>query len=251
MKPGAKKGLVALGVIYAILVALMAWNMAKAQKPSVDLAGLQQRLDMARQWAREQDPERVRATELTAKEAEAVLHDILAPRGQIVGINYTLIIQCLNFGVLLLLLYGFLWEPILGMLDQRRQTVQQSLEEAEQSRAQARELHEKRRQELEDIRAGRSSLMDQARDRAEQQRQEIVEQARREAERVAEQARERLGEEVRRARMALQSDVADLVTEIAGTVLQREVKTADHARVIEEMTEQMTLRKGDEPRGQG
>jgi F-type H+-transporting ATPase subunit b len=241
MKPAAKKGLMVVGAIYLVAIVIMGWNLVAASKPTLEVAELQQRVNQIRQWAHEQDPEHIRPSDLSQKEAQQLLSEFLAARGSIININYTLIMQCLNFAILLLVLYGFLWDPMLSFLDERRRSVRENLNEAEQSRQQAEELRQKRRQELEELRAERGEILDQARSTAEQQRSEIVDQAREEANRMTAQAEERVGEEVRRARVSLQEEVADLATAIAGRVLKREVSAEDHEEVIEDMLAGMEL----------
>jgi len=244
MKPGAKKALLVVGVLYAIVVAAMVVALVRKGRPrhGPEVARqVQAALEQVRRQAHEADPEHVRASEITVKEARAVVKELLARPGSIISINYTLAMQCLNFAVMLLILYGVLWDPVLKFLDERREGIRRQLEEAAASREQARRLSEKRRRELEELRRERAEILAQAKDAAEQQRREIVEQARREADRLVAQGAERVSEEVRAARHALQQELADLATRIAARVLKREVRAEDHARVVQEMSEQMTL----------
>ncbi|MFW6189384.1 MAG: F0F1 ATP synthase subunit B [Planctomycetota bacterium] len=295
MKPGAKKGLIVICVLYAVTVGVMVWNfmqrtepsiqaadlrqrleqvrrwaagadrgyvrdqpiseqqaesflenVLKVEEPGVPLAQVQQRLEETRQWANQQDKPHIRGSEISEKEAESILSRFFARRGSIININYTLLMQCLNFGILLLILYGWLWDPILEFLDQRRRTVRENMQQTEQSKEEARKLQQKRREELEELRSERTEILDQARSTAEQQRSEIVEEARGEARRVREQTEERLQEEVRRARVSLQQEVAELAIELAARVLRREVSREDHDRVIEDMLESMELQAPEE-----
>lgn len=240
MKSGAKKGLLVICVLYALTVGVMIWNFKAEAEPDVTPAELQQKLEEVRQWAYDRDPRNIRTTEISEDEA-AGLMELIARRGQIININYTLIMQCLNFGILLLLLYGWLWDPLLAFLDERRRSVRERLQSAEENRRRAEELREKRREELNQLRSERTQILEQARASAERQRTDIVEHARQEADRIAEQAGERLDEEVRRARITLREEVADLATRIAGRVLEREVRTEDHESVIERMIERLSL----------
>ncbi|MFO8009015.1 MAG: F0F1 ATP synthase subunit B [Candidatus Brocadiia bacterium] len=243
MKKGAKTGLVIIAVLYAVTVGTMVANFVMEAEPLYPegvVEDIQQSLNEVRERAHATDPEHIRETELSDKEVRPLL-DMLIRKGSIININYTLIMQCLNFGILLMILYGFLWDPLLSFLDKRRQTVRARLEEAAESRDRAQELVKQRQQELADLRAERGDIIEKARATAEQQREDIVERAQREATLTEQQTRERLQEEFRRARLALREEVADISTQVAARLLEREIRPDDHQRIIEDMVEEMDL----------
>ena len=253
MKPGAKKWLKVVGVVYAVVVVVMIWAMASKAKPD-DAEGLalqvQQKLNSVLETAAKKDPTHIRATPLSEREAAAVVESHLLKRGAVISINYTLIMQCLNFAVLLLFLYALAWEPLLALLDKRRAIIKEDLDDAARNRRQAEGVLEETRRELADRRQERGSIMDRARGLAEQEREQIVERAHEEAQRLMGQTEERLGEEARRARVALREEVADLAVEIAARVLDREIARKDHDAVIAEVVEQMALAPGDASGGE-
>lgn len=253
MKPTAKKGLMVIGVLYIITVGAMVYNFVQRAEPEYPAAVTERiytGLNEIRQEARLLDEEHIRSSEITEKEAAAVFQDLFVRKGTIININYTIIMQGLNFGILLLILYGWLWDPMLAFLDKRRQMVRDRIEEADDRRKEAEKLREQRRQELADLRAQRSEIIEKARSTAEQQREQIIEQAEDEAKRVSRQTRERLEEEFRRARQSLREEVADLTTRVAGRLLKREMSPDDHREFIEEMVEKMEL-EGRGPDAEG
>ncbi|MFO7955941.1 MAG: F0F1 ATP synthase subunit B [Candidatus Brocadiia bacterium] len=254
MKPTAKKGLMVIGLLYIITVGAMVYNFVQRAEPEYPAAVTERihtRLNEIREEARLLDEEHIRSSEITEKEAAAVFQDLFVQKGTIININYTIIMQGLNFGILLLILYGWLWDPLLAFLDKRRQMVKDRLEEADDRRKEAEKLREQRRQELADLRAQRSEIIEKARSTAEQQREQIIEQAEDEAERVSRQTRERLEEEFRRARQTLRDEVADLTTRVAGRLMKREMSSEDHREFIEEMVQKMELEgRGPETGGE-
>jgi F-type H+-transporting ATPase subunit b len=241
-KPIAKKGLIAVLVVYVIVVAVMVTELRMRGKPQNEAevtARVQQTLNEVRAWAHEADPEHIRAQDLSQADAAAVFAAQLKARGSIISINYTLIMQCLNFAILLLLLYGWLWGPMLNMLDKRRAMVRRHMDDAEEDRRKAAGLLDQRHRELGDLRNERSSILEQAEGLGEQERQEIVARARQEAQRILQQTEERLKEETRRARGALRDEVADLAARIAAEVLRREISPEDHRRIVRDMMDAM------------
>ncbi len=252
MKPVVKKGLIIIGVLYAVTVAVTVTNFVKQAepvKPELVTQEIQESLNAVRERAYARDPDHIRPDEVTQKEAAQLLH-LLARRGKIININYTLIMQCFNFAILLLLLYGIAWEPLLEFLDRRRQHVQSQLDEAAQRKSDAEALQDQRQEELGQLREERGDIIEKARTTAEQQRDEIIQRAQREAERIVEQTRERLHEEFRSARTTLREEVADLTIRIATRLLQREMAGEDHDRFIKETLERMALDPQEEPTGE-
>ncbi len=241
MKPGAKKGLIVIAVLYAITVGVTIVNFAyesELENPEQVTMLIREYLNRAREAVHQLEPEKIRTAEFSDQEAGALL-DMFRRRGSIININYTLIMQCLNFGILLLILYGWLWDPLMQFLDERRSRVKDKLEGAERRKQEARQLVQQRREELADLKEERTGILEQARQTAEQQRDQIIERARREADRIMRATEERLQEEFRRARTSLREEVGDLVKQVAARLLQRELDSEDHRRYIDEMIDQM------------
>jgi F-type H+-transporting ATPase subunit b len=252
MKPVAKRVLVFIGVLYVITVALMITDFVIEQQPKYPdrvTGWLLESLNAVRESASSDDPEHIRSSPFTESETREIFERYFPAKGTIINLNYTLIMQCLNFGVLLMILYGFLWDPIIRFIDERRASIRRRLADAEASRSEAEDLAELRRRELGQLRSERAGILDQARRTAEQERDQIVGRAREEADRLAEQAQERIAEEVREASVLLRADVADLVAEIAETVLKREIRREDHARIIAEMADRLGGRPAAEDGG--
>ncbi len=239
MKPAAKKALLLVGALYAVVVLVMVGALlvkARPEQPGEVIERVRERINEVQAWAHEQDPEHIRPRPLTEADAERIFKDHLVARGPIIGINFTLPMQCLNFAVLLLLLWGIAWDPLLAMLDERRGRIKEQLDHAAGSVEEAAELLRRRREELEQLRRDRQQIIERAEELGQEERREIVERARSEAERMMQEARDRLREEARRAQAALREDVADIAVRIAAEVVHREISPEDHARLIEEVT---------------
>jgi F-type H+-transporting ATPase subunit b len=249
MKPSAKKALIAVAVIYVLTVAGLTHQFtarARPEDPQAAAGVVKQELNQAWESVREADPEHIRPQPISDNEAMQVFRNVLVRKGPIIGLNYTLILQVLNFAVLLLLFYGLAWEPLLKFIDQRRRTVKERLESAAKNQEEAEELREERRRELGDLRAERAGIIEDARRLGEKERDEIIERARQEAERIMEQTHERAAEDVRRARMVLQGEIAELLVRAAQEVLGREIRPEDHDRLIQEAAAELSL---EEPEG--
>ena len=113
------------------------------------------------------------------------------------GIEWTLLLaQMVNFGILIILLRMFLYQPVLNMLNARKERIAQSMKDAERVSAAAREAEQEK-----------AKVLEQARREA----QEIRAQATRDAEKIAQDVRGRADQEATEIRMKAQADAAKQV----------------------------------------
>lgn len=150
------------------------------------------------------------------------------------GINWGLLLaQLINVGLLIWLLNRYLYSPILNMLNERTQRIQESLQDADKIKEQLARAKQDYDAELARARQEAAGILAQAQDRAKSQEQEIVAQARVEAERIRNESREQAQQERERLLRDLKGQMAELVTMTATRVLGEELKT-NHDRLIEE-----------------
>ncbi len=103
--------------------------------------------------------------------------------------------QLLNFGIILLLLWRFVWPRVMRLLDERSERIAQGLEDA-RAAEEARENAERERDKLlAQARADGQKLVDEARQRGEEQIKHILREASQEAEDTRAQARDQAEQE--------------------------------------------------------
>lgn len=150
-----------------------------------------------------------------------------------------LISQIVNFALLLVILRLVLYEPVLKMLDQRKERIAQSMKDAERVAAAAQEAE-----------ADKARVMDEARREA----QEVRAQATRDAERLAQDIRSRAEQEATEIRMKAQEEaekqaeavlanankeIAELAILATEQLLGRELaKKSEQQRFVTEFLEQ-------------
>lgn len=134
--------------------------------------------------------------------------------------GWTLLLQAVNFLILVWLLRRFLYRPVLAVIAERQAATERVLSEAEA----ARQAAEAARRSLEDQRtalpAERDRLIAAARAEAEAERAALLEKARGEADHALEEARSRLAEERAQALEALQRHAAALGIHLATRLLR-------------------------------
>lgn len=128
-----------------------------------------------------------------------------------------LLVQIFNFAIIFVILRAWVYKPILGLLEQRREAIAKGLEDARVA-AEARENAEQDAEKImSEAQLKASHIVREATERAEQQRREILAQA--EAE--ASERREEELEEVERERERILSEVRGQVAALAMAAAQK------------------------------
>ena len=147
------------------------------------------------------------------------------------GIDPALLIAYLiNFVILLFLLRLFLYRPVLNMLAERRQKIQESLEQADKVRQEAQVQRADFQRELEDARKTSQEAAARAAQETEKMREAILVEARKEAEQIREQARQQVDVERQQAMGELQRQVADLAVDLTRKVIGQTVAVDEPAQ---------------------
>jgi F-type H+-transporting ATPase subunit b len=154
--------------------------------------------------------------------------------GGLINLDRSLILQAVNFLLLLFLLSKLLYRPLLAKMQERTQAIKRSLEEAQAARAEAERQRQEHAQALRAAHAEAQAIRATAlREAAEEQRR-LVEAGRAEAERLVAGARAELAQDTRRAREALRHEVADLSVQVAERLIRRSLRDEDHRRIVED-----------------
>lgn len=155
------------------------------------------------------------------------------------GINPGILItQILNFAILIFLLYRFLYNPVLNMLQERRERIREGLAEAERVRAEAEEQRKQYEQELARQRQESQERIQKAMQAGEEARAEIIAEARKEAEQIKLRAREEIEYERRQALEQLRTQVADLSILAASRILDGAIDESVHRQLIQSFIDQ-------------
>jgi F-type H+-transporting ATPase subunit b len=152
----------------------------------------------------------------------------------LIELNATLLVQVVNFVVLLVVLYAVAYKPLMGTLRARSAAIAQQLAEAQAAREQAERQLAEFQTRLQAAHAEAQAAREQALREAAETRERLTQEARTEAARLVEAARAEIGEDVRRARAELRREVGTLAVTIAERVIQRSLGAEDHQRLIDD-----------------
>ncbi|MEO8276119.1 MAG: F0F1 ATP synthase subunit B [Thermoanaerobaculia bacterium] len=148
--------------------------------------------------------------------------------GNIGNALWTLVI----FFLVIVVLGKFAWKPILGGLQQREEFIRSSLNQAKLDREAAEARLKEYTDKLVSARSEATAIVDEARRDAEAVKRRFQEETQAEANRTIERAKREIGLAKETAVKELYTLTAQLTTQVAGKILEREIKPADHERLI-------------------
>ena len=149
----------------------------------------------------------------------------------------SLITYGVNFLILLAILYAVGFKPILNMLNNRAETIRESLETADKVREEAARNREELEGQMAESREQGQQLMAEARAAAERFREAQQDRARAEADALIERAREDINQERDRVINEVRRNFADLAILAAERVVQQSIDRDAHGAIIDQVLE--------------
>jgi F-type H+-transporting ATPase subunit b len=138
------------------------------------------------------------------------------------------------FGITFFVLRRFAFGPIQKIIDERRQRIRSSIEEAEKARTEARRLLEEHRALIGQARGQAEQILSEARKVGESMARRVKEETEADRQRRLEETRRQIEAETQRALEQIRTEVAELTliatTKVTGKVLE----DADHKRLIDD-----------------
>jgi len=150
-----------------------------------------------------------------------------------VDLSFTMVMQWINFGLLLFLLYILLYKPLMNFLDSRAKKVASDIDEALNKKEESLKVLEQYKEKVKNIQGEADKIFDEARKKAEVEKSKIIEAAQSESRQIINDAKAEIQREATHARNDLKQDISSLVVSCSEKVLEREIKMADHKNFIE------------------
>ncbi len=143
---------------------------------------------------------------------------------------WTLVTFAITFFVLRKVAFG----PIQRVIDERRERIRQSIDEADRAREEARHLLDEHRKLIGKAKADAEEILAEARKTRESMEQRMRDETEAERQRRLEETKRQIEAETQRALEQIRAEVAELAlvatSKVTGKVLDRE----DHRRLIED-----------------
>jgi F-type H+-transporting ATPase subunit b len=147
--------------------------------------------------------------------------------------------QIVSFAIVCALLYWLAYEPVLRMLDARRQQIAQGLANTEKINAALAGIEAQRQGVITEAQAQSARIVDEAREAARRLREQETERARVAAEQIVAKAQEAAAQEHARMLAAARREVGRLVVETTAAVVGKVLTAEDQRRLNEETSRRL------------
>ncbi len=163
------------------------------------------------------------------------------------GLNLgTLAAFIVNFGLLLFLLKQFLYGPVLKMLDERRQRIQEALSAADAAAESARESENRVQEQIRQAQIQGQEIVANAQQIAQRIQDDATRQGQERQQQLVAQAQATIRQETEAARADLRREFADLTILAAEKVINQSLDRQSHLRLINEVLESSAGRNGSQ-----
>jgi F-type H+-transporting ATPase subunit b len=157
------------------------------------------------------------------------------------GVNWPhLTAQIISFSLVCALLYWFAYQPVLRMLDTRRQQIAQGQANTEKINAALAAIEAQRQSIMAEAQAQSTRLIAEARDVAKRLREQETQRAVASAEHIVQRAQEAATQEHARMLAELKQEVGRLVVQTTAAVIGKVLTPEDQRRLAEDAAKQLT-----------
>ena len=154
---------------------------------------------------------------------------------ELVGlVPWTFVAQICNLFIQMYLIKRFLFKPVKKMIDDRQQEIDTMYADADAAKQKAADLEKEYADHLQSIKDERDAMLREATARAQKREEEIVNEAKAEAASIRAAAEADIAQERKKAVNDLKNEIGGMAVEIAGKVVEREIRESDHQALIDE-----------------
>lgn len=151
----------------------------------------------------------------------------------------TMLFTLAAFLILLFLLSQFALKPLMRVMQQRQERIEEELKKAEAAREEAAKLIKDNQEAIIAARQEANAIIERAKTVSEREGQAIIESARKEAERVRDQALAEIAREREAAIVALKEEVSRLSVLIAAKVIEKEIDANKNRELVDQYLNQV------------
>jgi len=168
------------------------------------------------------------------------LSDIATGTAEKFGLDWPhFIAQCISFGIVAFVLYKFAYQPILNVLEERRQRIAESLANAERVKTELERTQAARKNILDQANDLSNQMIEEARTAAAKLREQEIQRAIAAAEQIIAKTREAAAQDHARMLAELKREVGRLVVQTTATVTGKILTPDDQKRLAEETANQL------------
>lgn len=158
------------------------------------------------------------------------------------GLNLKLFIaQLINFGIVLFVLWKWVFKPVSKALTERTNKIEKSLQEAKQISEEKQTFDTWKNAEMGKVRIEAAQIMTQAKSEAESMRQKLIEQTKQEQGKIILQTQAKLEEEKQKAVAEVKLQIADMVVGATEKILRQKLDEKKDKELIKQALQKVNL----------
>lgn len=152
-------------------------------------------------------------------------------------VPWTLIAQICNLFIQMLLIKKFLFKPIREVLAKRQAKADEMITKAAADQKEAAELKSTYERSMLEAKEKAGEILATAQKNATSKSEDIIRDANAQAVAIKAKAEADIAQERRKAVNEIKDEIGSMAMEIAGKVIEREIREEDHAKLIDEFIE--------------
>lgn len=157
-----------------------------------------------------------------------------------IGFNpWTALFTLLNLVLTFLILKKFLFKPVTKMIDDRQKEIDEIYADAEDARLKAENMRADYDRKLSEAKDASAQIIAEATQEAHRRRDDILVHAHTDAEAIRNKARADIELERKKAINGVKDDISRIALDIAEKVVEKELDSADHDRMVEDFLRHM------------
>ena len=162
---------------------------------------------------------------------------------EIISVNlWQIVVSLLNLVILFFILKIFLFKPVKRTLESRQAKIDEQFEEAQNALAEAESTKNELTERLSGAQERADEIVKEATSLAEARSEKIEQEARAEADMIIRQAKADAELERKKAQSDIKTQIVDVSSALAEKLIEREIKTEDHHKLIDDFISEI----GDE-----
>ena len=157
-----------------------------------------------------------------------------------IGVDFwTALFTLLNFLAVLIVGKKFLWGPVMKMIQDRQQEIDDMYSEADTARVSAKAMEEEYKQKLSAAMETGESIVKEATARGQAKEEEIIRQANAEASAMLSKAAADIAMEKKKAINDAKDEISGMAMAIAEKVVARELTAADQSKLVDDFINEL------------
>ena len=157
-----------------------------------------------------------------------------------IGFNpWTALFTLLNLVLTFLILKKFLFKPVKKMIDDRQKEIDDLYADATEARTAAEHMQADYDRKLSEAKDASAQIIAEATQEAHRRRDDMIVHAQNEAEAIRNKARADIELERKKALNSVKDDISRISLDIAEKVVERQLNSADHDRIVEDFLRHM------------